>query len=136
MAAPTFKLDARIYKAVETYLPEHRFKVLNHLDYYQSRSPGLPLPISIRTMEHEFNLYKHVPCLVCRIYRIQNFTLFLNSKEEMSAIFWGVGSSVAWGKESLRLPIAARSLKFFKKNWCDGQRLPSGKPDQLVVINQ
>lgn len=33
----------------------------------------------------------------------------------MSAIFWGAGSSVSWGKELLRLPIAARSFEVFKK---------------------
>lgn len=54
--------------------------------------------------------------------------IFLNRTEEMTAIFWGVGSSVSWSKESLRLTVATRSLKFLKKNPWDGQRLPVGEP--------
>lgn len=113
---------------MEIYLPEHSSLIVlfsgiesHRLSSRKVPLPGLPLPTSIWAIEHEFNLYKLVR-------RIQNLTCFLNSTEEMPAIFWGVSSSVSWSKESLRLSVATRSLKFFKKNPWDGQRLPVGEP--------
>lgn len=70
------------------------------------------------------------------VCRIQNFTLFLNSKEERPATFWGVGSSVSWGEEYLTLPIATRSLKFFQKGQVGWTRAASrGAPLVVMMIN-
>lgn len=80
-------------------------------------------------MEHdEFNLYKHVPCYT--EYR----TLYSppTVKRRCLLPLKGIGSSVSWDKESLRLPVASRHLHFFKKDQVHGQKLPPGKKRWLL----
>lgn len=129
MTAPILKSDARIYETMETYPPE-----LGSLKVFLSgtESPKLfSKPVSWFT----FCLLPLVQWNMNSIYinmclGIQNTELHTPStvKRRCLLSFGGIGSSVSWDRESLRLPIVTRRLKFFKKDQGDGQKLPPGEP--------
>lgn len=117
MTAPILKSDARIYETMENYPPEHRsLKVF----LSGTESPKLfSKPVSWFT----FCLLPLVQWNMNSIYinmclGIQNTELHTPSivKRRCLLSLGGIGSSVSWDRESLRLPIVTRRLKFFKKD--------------------